>query len=326
MLETEAKKIYQTVKAAKHVLLIPHQKPDGDALGASTAFAEWLSQEDIPYTLFCVTGATPKLRYLPHSEELTSDTEIWKNPVFDTIVLFDSGDLRYAGVFDLIQNLPFKPTLINIDHHATNQRYGDIALVIPTASSTSEIIHRFFKFNRISLNSNMATSLLTGVITDTDNFTNTATSSNALFSASKLVQQGGKFDFIKDKVYRTLSINALKLWGITFSRLQKHSPTNMVYTYLLLQDLQAFEVTEAEMEGIANFMNSLQEGKASLILKELPDGKFKGSFRTTREDLDVSLIAQSLGGGGHKKAAGFTVDGPLEKAFEVVLQKVQEMT
>lgn len=326
MLETEAKKIYQTVKAAKHVLLVPHQKPDGDALGASTAFAEWLTQEGIPYTLFCATAVSPKLQYLPHSEELTSDPEVWKNPVFDTIMVFDSGDLRYAGVADYVNNLPFKPTLINIDHHPTNERYGDTTLVLPTASSTSEIIHRFFKFNRIALNSNIATSLLTGVITDTDNFTNTATSSNALFSASKLVQQGGKFDFIKDKVYRTLSINALKLWGITFSRLQKHEPTNTIYTYLLLQDLQTFEVTEAEMEGIANFMNSLQEGKASLILKELPDGKFKGSFRTTHEDLDVSLIAQSLGGGGHKKAAGFTVEGPLQKAFETVLKKVHEMS
>ncbi len=107
-------------------------------------------------------------------------------------------------------------------------------------------------------------------------------------------------------------------------RLKLHEHTDIAYTYVTMEDLVRAEVNEEEADGIANFLNFLEEGKAAMILKGRADGTVKGSFRTTRSDVDVSAWAKLFGGGGHIKAAGFSVEGPMEKAIEHILRKVGE--
>lgn len=317
--------IFHIIKASRSILLIPHQKPDGDALGSTTGFAEWLKTEGKDYTIFCKTDYPKNFSYIPHTNEITNNPEIWKTKKFDTIVVFDSGDLRYAGVDEYIQGLDYEPKIIDIDHHATNEYYGHANLVATHFSSTCEVVFQFLTLNNVSINNNMATSLLTGVITDTDHFTNSATSSTALDAASVLMEKSGKHRHIKETIYNRTSLDAFKLWGIVFERLCKNIELDIVYTYVTQQDLTEFALTETESEGMANFLNAISEGKAGLIIKEIEPGKWKGSFRTTRDDVDVARIAQALGGGGHKKAAGFTVLGTREEAFEKIFSVMTEL-
>src|SRR3990167_11090271 len=115
------------------------------------------------------------------------------------------------------------------------------------------------------------------------------------------------------------TVGGLKVWGGVLSRLETDKETDTVYTYITREDTVRHDVSEEEIEGVANFMNVLGEGRASLILKERENGQVKGSFRTTKDDVDVSLYAKALGGGGHKKAAGFLIDGPIETAAKRVL-------
>lgn len=93
----------------------------------------------------------------------------------------------------------------------------------------------------------------------------------------------------------------------------------MVYTFITQKDLTTHQISESDSEGIANFLNNLDEGKMALILKETQDGKIKGSFRTTKDDVDVSALAKKLGGGGHKKAAGFTTSGTIKEILEKII-------
>jgi len=317
--------LYEVVKASRSLLLIPHQKPDGDALGSSTAFAEWLTTLGKTYQFFCATEYPHNFSYIPHVEEITSNPKVWEEKNFDTIVVFDSGDLRYAGVAGFIDQLSQKPKIINIDHHATNEMYGDVNLVATHFSSTCEVVFQLLTLNKVNINNNMATSLLTGLITDTDHFTNAATSSASLGAAGFLMNKSGKHRHIKETIYNRTSLSAFKLWGEVFERLEKNDELNIVYTYVTQKDLQKFSLSETESEGMSNFLNAISEGKAGLILKEVQPHTWKGSFRTTHDDVDVARIAKALGGGGHKKAAGFTIVGTQQEAFESIFRLMKEM-
>ncbi len=317
-MEHIAKQIHQHLKKARLIIIIPHQNPDGDARGAATALYEPLQGLQKTVHIFCATPLPPgRWDFLQHSGRVTTDPSVFKLPGVDTIIVVDSGDLRYAGVEALVKN--HAATIINIDHHATNEHFGHLNLVIPTAASTTEVLYRFFKIGQSPVNQKVATSLLTGLITDTDSFSNGATSPEMMHAASDLIRHGGNLQTVTNATLKNKSLNALRLWGTVLSRLKKHEPLNLAYTYMTRADLATHGLSDTESEGIANFLNHLEDSKIALILKETADGKINGSFRTTHDDIDVTILAKRLGGGGHKKAAGFTTEGTIEEVLNKIL-------
>lgn len=318
MIKQIAKQIKNHLYEAKKILVIPHQNPDGDALGSASALVEYLYNINKPVQLFCATPTQKKYHFLPHMEKISTDPALFNDPDVDTIVVLDSGDTRYAGIAKYL-NDNAEITIINIDHHPTNEKYGHINMVIPSASSTAEIIYDFFKHNNTHINHHTATALLTGVITDTDNFTNPATSVAALKMASDLLRSGGNLKLITKHIVKNKSLDSLKIWGVLLSRLQKTEGRELVYTYITQKDLTDNNVDENEIDGIANFLNNMDEAAISLILRETATGEIKGSFRTTRENIDVSAMAKKLNGGGHKKAAGFLTNGTIEEVLKKIL-------
>jgi len=319
-----AKQIYNRILEAEHILLVPHQNPDGDTLGSVTAMMHWLTSIGKKHVAFCATSMSPKLKFLPHVDLLSNDERIWKNNTFDLIIAFDSSDLSYAGIETHVEALDSAPDIINIDHHNTNTRFGKLNLVIDNASSTTMILYQFFVYNNVTIEPNMATSLLTGLVTDTGNFTNAATTGLSMDIASRLLERGGDLGMIQGWTMKDRSINGLKLWGKILGRLEQHDNLGIVHTYVTRKDIKDHDVDESEVDGFANFLNVLEEGRAGMILKENADGSVKGSFRTTRDDVDVSAFAKLFNGGGHKKAAGFSLEGPIEKAAEFVFEKILE--
>ena len=298
-------------------MIIPHKNPDGDAIGSAIAFHEYTTSLGKPAVIFCVTPVNPRLHFVPRNVPIEYNPEIFKDPEIDVVVTLDSGDLSYAGIEGYVKDRTL--TLINIDHHATNESFGQLNLVIPTAASTTEVLFRYFRHNGIRISQNMATALLTGLSTDTGNFTNSATSSAALLMGSELISAGGNINLITNNTLKNSSIGALKLWGRAFSRLQNDERLNLTYSYLTQTDFKELGVEESEREGISNFFNNLDNTAITLLLVETADNKIKGSFRTTRNDVDVSAMAKKLNGGGHKKAAGFSADGTIEEVLETIL-------
>lgn len=319
-----SRQIYHRLLKAEKIMLVPHRNPDADALGSLSAFSQFLRGLNKNFNAYCATEIAENLKVLPHTSQIIQNEKIWQTVPPDLIIVFDTGDLRHAGIEAQINALPKKACLINIDHHATNEFYGDYNLVARDFSSTTETLYNFFKHNNIKLDQIMATSLLAGLITDTDFFTNSATSRTALRLGAELISGGGNLKLIKELVFKNKTIAALKLWGAALSRIKKHQTLDLVYTYLTREDFEENNVPEELSEGISNFLNNLSEGQASLILKEMPDNKIKGSFRTTNDSTDVGSIAKALGGGGHKKAAGFILDGPLQRAEREVFETIQE--
>lgn len=318
-----ARQIYSTILQANHVLLVPHKHPDGDALGAVAAFMQFLRRMEVAHTAFCATDISPQLTFLPHIRYITKDEDVVRSSDVDVVVCFDAGDLRYPGIDTLLADRDTMPTIINFDHHDQNEFFGDYNMVMTDASSTTEVLHRFFQYNNVSIDQDIATCLLTGLMYDTDSFTNAATSHSSLSVAGELIARGGDLDTIRKHMFRNKSIKTLKIWGNVLARLCKHEELDLVHTYITKDDLQRYGMSEEATTGFANFLNILGDGSAVMILIERDTDVIKGSFRTTHDHIDVGVWAKRLGGGGHQKAAGFTVNKPMDEALSHILDTIK---
>jgi bifunctional oligoribonuclease and PAP phosphatase NrnA len=309
------KEILAEIDNASHIMLVMHQKPDGDTAGAAFAMANYLDTIEKSHTCFCIDELGSTLRFLPGQHKLTTDHDHWhpEQAAFDLVIVFDAGDLKYAGIADYVDQLDHDFKIINIDHHATNPGYGDHNLVITTASSTCEIVHQLLD-SVDALNKDIATCLMTGLVTDTGGFSNLATTASAIHTASKLLLKGANMQSITQRTLKNRPVGSMKLWGRALERLTP-TESGVVVTAITQKDVNECNATQEAVEGVANFLNSLDDqtdAKAILVLYESRPGTIKGSLRTTHPLMDVSKLATLFGGGGHQKAAGFTIDGHLE--------------
>jgi len=302
--------ILNALKSANHPLLIAHENPDGDTLGASLALAQHLESEAKNYQLFCIDQPAPYFNFLPKIEKLTSDYNLIALKNHDLIIAIDCGSLARTGLANDLLKIKNEIPLINIDHHQGNELFGRFNLVIPTASSTSEIMYNFFNFHNLKIDKFIATSLLTGILDDTMNFTNAATTTESLKIASELLNLGARANQIINYLTQNKNLPSLKLWGEILSRTETNNQYNFAYTYIKQKDFIENKIEMEAIDGIANFLSNLQDLDFIMVLTEENDGYIKGSLRTTKENIDVSQLAKSLGGGGHKKAAGFKLAKP----------------
>jgi bifunctional oligoribonuclease and PAP phosphatase NrnA len=300
--------ILETIKTATFPLLVSHEKPDGDTLGAGLALAQYLNKENINYKHFCPEPIPEYFSNLPGVENIINNIEEIILGNHDLIIALDCGTLARTGLEKKLSNQKDSPKIINIDHHQTNLNYGYLNLVIPTASSTSEIMFNFFTGNKIMIDKYMATDLLTGILTDTMNFTNSATTKESLGIASDLLTRGARLNQIISSLSQNKTMMTLKLWGKVFSQLQHNESYNFAYAIIPNDDLKEHQMSADDAsDGLANFLSSMQDVNFILVLTEQDDALIKGSLRTTRNEVDVSRLAAIFGGGGHKKASGFKV-------------------
>jgi len=314
MYKQVAPKILDQIKRSDHILLISHEKPDGDTLGSSLALAHYLEKAKKNHKHFCPDLPPVYFNYLPKIEKILTDRNLINLNEHDLVITLDCGDLKRTLITEHLEKNQRKIPLINIDHHQSNNHFGYYNLVIPQASSTSEIVYNFFTFCNIAIDKYMATSLLTGILTDTMNFTNAATNHECLKIASNLIAKGAKINQIISQISQNKNLSALKLWGKILGRLEFNPRHKAAYAIITKEDLKDGQISlEDAREGLANFLSNIQDVDFILVLTEEDDNILKGSLRTTKDGIDVSKIAESLGGGGHKKAAGFKIKGKLAK-------------
>jgi phosphoesterase RecJ-like protein len=309
-----APQILEIINTSDNILLVSHEKPDGDTLGSALAMANFLDKAQKPHKHFCIDSHADYFNYLFKIENIINDYNLIKLDDHDLVITIDCGDLNRTGIANDLIKLKNKFTIINIDHHASNDYFGHHNLVIPQASSTSEIIYNFFYFHDIKIDKYMATSLLTGILTDTMNFTNAATTQESLKIAADLINRGAKINQIISKITQNKNLAALKLWGQLFTRLEFNPRYNFVYTVITQEDIKKNQVANEDVrEGLANFLSMIKDVDFILVLTQETENKIKGSLRTTKDNVNVDKLAQALGGGGHAKAAGFVINGQLIK-------------
>ncbi|MEI7512523.1 MAG: DHH family phosphoesterase [Candidatus Uhrbacteria bacterium] len=301
------KDVYTTLLHAKRVLVIGDGKPDGDSMGSSTALYSWLKSEEKEVKLFMSVSSPKNFLFLDHVHEFTQDPLVFDEP-WDAVVSLDASAPGAGGFEDLQPRLKPGHVFINLDHHVTNTKFGHINVVMTDACSTCEVVYRFFEDNNIPLNDKMATSLLTGLCTDTSHFTNSGTNVKGIEAAGACTAAGARHADILRHLIINKSVAGLRLWGLALSRLQYDPKLDLTVTYLLQKDLDGLPGADESVEGVSNFLNAVcSESDTIMVLREKSDGTVKGSIRSLTKD--ISVLAQSFGGGGHKKAAGFSQKG-----------------
>ncbi|MSR85439.1 hypothetical protein EXS71_03345 [Candidatus Uhrbacteria bacterium] len=310
------------IKNAKRLLVVSDDHPDGDSLGSSCAMLAWVIREGKTVRAFCLNPIPISSHYLDHIHHFTNDRSVM-NETFDAILTFDSSELKKTGLEEKKKMLdPKTCPIIVFDHHATTQPFGHINIILRDACATAEIVYRFFETNQVRVDAAMATSLLAGLVFDTSYFSNSGTTMRAVEAAGKLVAYGARQLDVLEHSVKNKSIPLLRLWGLALARLTHHARLNLIYTYFLQKDVQDIPGGVEAIEGMSNFLHAVCAGADSiLVLKELPDGKVNGSFRSI--NMDISKLAKLLGGGGHKKAAGFAIPGKLvEKDGKVTISSL----
>ena len=296
--------MHEKLIAAERPLLVADERLDGDSLGSALAVADYLVQLGKPVKIFLSEPIPEKYRLLPHQDLCFFEAEELEKISADLVVSFDCSDVEY--VEKIIGRLSgIKPIVLNIDHHITNPKFGHLHFVDIKAPATCEIVHRFFKENKIEINHEVATCLFCGLIFDTTAFSNDATSAVALISASELLLAGARGGEAIRLLLKNRSIPALRLWGIALERLWFHEEYQAIATCITLNDFETFEVSEEDVDGLSNFLQSVVDHDTICVMRENKGGGVKVSLRT--HNGDVAAIARANGGGGHTKAAGFTV-------------------
>lgn len=312
--QQHAQQIERRLRNAKRVLLTVTVGLDGDSLGSLVAFTHLLDHWEVPWFAYVPEDVPEMFSYLVKRRRLMREMDAHVHD-FDVVVIFDTGDMKRTPLITDMVTRPSSVHVINIDHHPTVTTYDgqeavDHNLVDVSAAATTEMIYRLTEHWDLRLHPELATSLLTGILTDTTHFANSTTTTTTVDVAAKLMARGADHRTITQATMRNKNIGTLKLWGRALSRLAYNEVSGVVSTVITLRDIAECDVEADATTGIANFLNTLSEGKVALVLQEEPNGMVKGSFRTSSE-VNVADLAKKFGGGGHPKAAGFKIKGRL---------------
>jgi phosphoesterase RecJ-like protein len=302
------KRIYDLLVAARRPVLVADERVDGDSLGSALALADFLKARGVRAPVLVSAQVPAKYRFLPGADLCTADASVLHDARVDLVVILDCSD---AGYIDRLYasrppGLPAsRPPVINIDHHATNPRYGDMNQVVVSSPATAEVVYRFFRENNVVPSRDAATCLITGICFDTTVFSNSATNQRAFEAASDLMMGGARIQEVVRNVYQNRSVEVLRIWGKALERLRGHGDRSAVATFVTRADMEEAGVSEDEVEGLSNFLNLVTDAETLFVFREGSDGSVKASMRSSGPD--VSAVAKAMGGGGHRKAAGFTV-------------------
>ena len=309
----ELQKLHEMISQAKRIVLISHQKPDGDTSGSAMAMAYMLESFGKTVTLFDVDKLADEFHFIPKSSEYIHE---FHRERYDLAIAFDGGTYKMFGLHETHPELFNKKfPLINIDHHISNEIYGTVNIVLDTVASTTIVVSKIFRALQWDITPDIATCLLMGLYTDTGSLQHSNSTAETFREAAFLLRKRGDLRSIAKYIFQTKTLNTLKLWGRILSRIsinEKGIPSS----YVRQKDFQNTQTTMDHLTGVVDYLNSVPHSPYSLLLTEREDGKIKGSMRTLNDDIDLTKIAGIMGGGGHKKASGFTVDGTLHTSFD----------
>jgi phosphoesterase RecJ-like protein len=294
------------VKNANSILVVTHMKPDGDAIGSLLGMAIGLREMGKKVDAAVDGGVPDYLRYIPQQETVLSEL---KQGEWNLMISVDASDEPRTGDVG-VYGREHSAVVINLDHHATNTMFGSIHLVFPEAVAASEVVYDFLlKFDR-PISQPVATALLTGMVTDTMGFRTNHVVPRTLEVSHQLMLAGGPLVDIINRTMVSKPLTDILLWKAAFPSVEyKDGVISAVITPENLKALKLREMTDA---GLVSTLVTPDEVMIAVVFKVQPDNKVELSLRS-KVGYDVSAVAFALGGGGHKPAAGATVNGTLEE-------------
>jgi bifunctional oligoribonuclease and PAP phosphatase NrnA len=314
----DLRKVAETIRSHDRFLITTHENPDGDSLGSILAMKlalEQLGKDPVMY----LSGETPlptEYAFMPLdgiTRKLPDDAE-------ERVVLaLDCANARRIGPDPAV--LERAPLVIDIDHHHDNTRFGNVNVVVASASSTGEVLRDLFEVMRIELTPDIAEALYIALVTDTGRFQYANTTPKALRVAAELVEAGANVHRVFQTVYENVAFAKLKLLARALENARVYEGGRMIVSHLERADFAAAGAEEPFSEGIIDYLRAVEGAEIAALIREPPtqNGPLRRvSLRTRAADIDVSAIARKSGGGGHPQAAGFSSESSVEEITDFV--------
>ncbi len=312
----EAKEI---IRDSSNIYIASHINPDGDNIGSMLALGLGLKKIGKSVKILKSDSLPEEFNFLPgyyYIEDL--------NSLPDEIALFialDSSDEDRLGENKRL--LEISKTIINIDHHISNNKFGHINIVDPNAAATGELVFNFLQVLGINIDKEIAENIYTAISTDTGSFKYESVTSNTHLIVSQLIQAGIKVGELNIKLYESQSLNKTRLFITALGSMNIYFDGKLALVKISQEMLEEVNAKMEDSEGIVSFLRKIEGVEVACLLKELKEEDIKISIRS-KEYVDVSLLCEELGGGGHKRAAGCSIYSSLENAEKTIIEKLKK--
>ncbi len=314
----ESPEILEQIKKANKILVNCHRSPDSDSVGSALALSKIVEAMGKDVLVVCPNDIPEDLRFLSGAEKIKRiDYANYDFSKYDLFLAIDSSDYSMvSGSKDSKRpSIPF----VVMDHHISNDGFGDINLVDVNVTSTSELLFKIFTDWGVTINKDVANCLLTGIIGDTGCFQYQNVGKATFETASSLMELGANKDEIIQNIYRNISFSEVKVWGKIIEIMQIDLQHRFVWSAIPITVYGQFAGIESAKEDAANlFFPIVKDTDFGIIMEEREDGALSVSLRS-RSGFDVAKIANEFGGGGHKAAAGARIEG---LSFDDAVEKV----
>ncbi len=313
------KSLKKTIDQCYSFIVASHVDPEGDAIGSSLALYYALKGLGKKVCVYNESGVPRILKFLPGAEFIVKSLESVNE--YDAIFVVDCGDIDRLG--KLKNNLE-KLKIINIDHHSTNDSFGHLNFVDRNAAAAGEVVYDLLKKLGITFTREIATNLYTAVVVDTGSFRYASTTPRSFKIAAELLTMGVDPWEVAKNIYENFPYERMKLLGDALQTMELVK--NGLYAFMVVtrEMLSKYNATEDLTEGFVNFGRAVEGVEVSILFKETGEDQYKLSFRS-KGDINVAMIAQSLGGGGHKNAAGCKLKGSLAEVKQKVIAAIENV-
>jgi phosphoesterase RecJ-like protein len=319
---TDLERVASELRGRDRFLLTAHEGPDGDALGSLLGMHKVLAQLGKDSVMFMAAKEFPlpiEYRFLPLEEVFH---EAPADMADRTVVFLDCGNIDRMPVEWLTAG---GNDIINIDHHHDNTCFGDINLVEVGASCTAEIVYDLALLLGAKITPEIASALYVGLITDTGKFMYENTNAHTHRVAADLIEAGVNVDETYRRLYENVPLEKLRLVSRALEKIQSYCDGRLVLSYITMGDYEATGAGEEMTEGLIDHLRSIDGAMVAVVVRDLGNrgrAARKVSLRSSAGEVDVSAVARLHGGGGHKRAAGFSTDLDLEALVEFLTREV----
>ena len=309
------KEIEKIISKARRILAVTHQGPDGDAIGSLAAFGFYLKKIKKPYYRLCVSGVPESLKFIAGAKSIKS-----KHPKnkFDLIIGLDYGAKIQLGIESYLKKYPEIPLLV-FDHHLSTDQDANFGIVDSRRSSTCELLFDYFKAVGFKIDRKIAYVLTVGILDDTGFFKYTDNPKPLGIVLDLVKRFKIKPVEIDNKLNGQIKTAALKLSGVVLSRVKHNRKNDFIYSWLQRKELRKHSLATSDLTDLVKQLKNLKEGRFSLFLIEESQGKIRGMLRSRPDKkFNVAELAEKIGGGGHKYAAGFRCKGTIDSTLKLV--------
>jgi bifunctional oligoribonuclease and PAP phosphatase NrnA len=296
--------IIDKIKSANKIGITFHSSPDGDSLGSSLALLIGLRKLNKEVYIISKEIIPKSFQFLPCSGEIDGQTI---EPTKDTecVIVLDCGDFKRINANLLMQNKKYE--LINIDHHLSNDLYGDLNFVDISASAVAEIVYEVLKLLHVEVDKEISTCLYTSLLTDTGSFRHSNTTAVTHNIAGELINTGIEFSNIHRLLFENKKFKKIKFYGEVINNMTTELNGRVCIMYIPKSILEKYESVSEDTSDVITFGDSIDTVEVTILIKEADNG-VKVSLRS-KSLVDVSKIAEVFDGGGHIRASGFFTEG-----------------